>query len=227
MIVLRSDFATAGIVFSPSLVDDKHEFVSADLHVGSIYFSPNEPMNPLPFEPNSRIDRNGKKVRGQGVCIQRQSCVLVQTHERIKLPGDKFGWLVAKATLSGRGLVVANTKVDPTFDDFLKVPVFNAGEEPIVLFEGDPFCAIVFAGLQGSVPGTAPTRHPPQFIPQRRSFWTKLRKFFAVPLVVAIIGGMFSAGLITGINLWFRFNYDSKQTSSTVPPPSPRPLSVP
>jgi dUTPase len=136
MLILRRNLAIRGVAVENAKPSDgfengkpTDEELTIDLRVGDSYQIPGEwAWNRCPRK----------------LVVHPGRCLLVKTCERITTPASLFGMLFSKGSLGARGLVVGNTKVDPLFDDFLSVPVFNVGKRNVILEQGMPFCSIAF-----------------------------------------------------------------------------------
>jgi deoxycytidine triphosphate deaminase len=152
MIILKRNFAARGIVIT-EMHEDENEQVTTDLCIGDRY----------------QIAGKSKwyELRGQ-YALRPGTCVTVKTHERITLPQDVFGVLCSKGSLSARGLIVSNTKVDPLFGDHLNIPVFNSGRATIRISPGMAFCSICFHMTEQRIAPQVYRKAITQEVPRRR-----------------------------------------------------------
>lgn len=135
MIIRKQDHELHGIAIKP-YEDDSKEQVTYDLHLSDEYLLPGGTKKSL-FSNSFRL-RPGH-------------CIVVLSKERLTIPNNVFGVLCSKGKLTQQGLMVPNTKVDPKFDGYLKVAIFNSGNQPIIVERGQAFCSIFFATLEKPV----------------------------------------------------------------------------
>ena len=135
--ILSKNLQYRGVEISP-LESDPKEQVSVDLAIGTHF--------QISGETNWRSIKDG-------ILIKPKTCILIKTKERITMPNNVFGFLSTKGSLGAKGLIIANTKIDPLFDDNLNVPVFNAGIKHIEVKKGQKFCSISFLQTEQSVIG--------------------------------------------------------------------------
>lgn len=74
---------------------------------------------------------------------------LIQTEEFVTLPANVFGLVVAKVGLAQQGMSNISTKIDPGYDGHLIITVSNLARRPITFTRGDPFCSVLFLGVEG------------------------------------------------------------------------------
>jgi deoxycytidine triphosphate deaminase len=183
VIVLRRNWQTFGIEVTPQPCDE-HEFVSGDLTVGGVFHQAGE----------ARSYEMAESYRlGPGECI------VVRTEQEFLVPDGFFGLLCSKGSLTARGLMVPNTKVDPLFGGPLDVTVYNAGSRAIDIVPGARFCAIVFFKLEGNTNSRRP-RRPPDISGQKQSSLSRWWARWATA-VVSVIGAALAAGLATYITI--------------------------
>jgi len=131
---------------SPSAHADHVEKIVLDLHVGSAYYEPG-PGTGTKLNPGERLKvRPGRAVR-------------IYTSESFVLPKNVFGELVSRASLTARGLVAANIKLDPSFSGQLHVTLFNVSTDTVFLKADEAFCSVFFHKLDREVDGN--TRRAP------------------------------------------------------------------
>jgi dUTPase len=136
MIILKKNLQNRNVSIVGG-TDEPKELVAVDLTVGSRYRVPGK--------------SEWFELRGQHL-LRPGRCVLIQTQEKLQLPANIFASIFSRGSLSAKGLVVSNTKVDPLFSGTLNIPVFNAGKQSIKLEYGARFCCIVFHLLEQPVP---------------------------------------------------------------------------
>lgn len=73
---------------------------------------------------------------------------LVMTEESFKLPLDMAGHIGMKSGLARRGLMLlAGMQIDPGFDGYLRLGLYNSSGRPITIDRQDPLCTIEFHAL--------------------------------------------------------------------------------
>lgn len=187
MIILIKNLEARGIEIDGATIDPD-EYVTVDLTVGS------------EFQVAGRADWH--KFTGKYI-LPPSRCILVKTKERVVLPEKIFGVLCSKGSLSARGLIISNTKVDPLFGDYLHIPLFNAGENPVEVMAGMKFCSIYFTELEQPVSSIVHRKAIFQQITKRRVF----RDFFMTnsgtiiaSISSAVVGALITVGLTAYIS---------------------------
>ncbi len=135
--ILAKNFKYRGIEIEPIHIDPKEQ-VSVDLAIGDNY--------------QISGDTSWRKFNGK-IVVKPKTCVLIETKETISTPNNVFGLLSTRRSLGAKGLIIANTKIDPLYADKLKIPVFNAGIKHITLIPGERFCSISFLQTEQSITG--------------------------------------------------------------------------
>lgn len=196
MVILKAHYEARGIRIEPRAPDsaDPKELVAYDLRVGKSY-----------QEPGDATIRDFPKPT---YVLKPGRCIVVYTLENIAVSHDLLGILCSKASLTAQGLLVANTKIDPGFNDILKISVFNAGSSPITIEQNKPFCSIVFHTLEHRVP-TGVSRRPPVIQGEKRSrfsrWWDNVSSsplFIALaPVIPSFIGSIIIAYLTVYLTL--------------------------
>jgi deoxycytidine triphosphate deaminase len=202
MVILKRNFSARGIIVENAQVQpDEH--VTIDLSVG----------NRFQVAGKSEWYELRREHR-----LRPGHCILVKTRERITLPDDIFGILCSKGSLSARGLIVSNTKVDPLFGDELNIPIFNSGRTTISISVGMAFCSICFHTLEQRVPRDVYRRAVTQQPPKRRK-----RDFFVDhwPGIVSGIVGAIAAGLLALLSWAVTHGFSFQKAIQPVPTPTP------
>ncbi len=104
---------------------------SLDLHVGKLW------RTHKGKDVSLDIDANGY------ISIRSKALVSIETLETVKLPNAKFGYILPKVNLLGKGLTNAATKVDPGYNGRLIINLSNLSPGTIKLKYGQAFCALV------------------------------------------------------------------------------------
>lgn len=155
----RFSCSSDSLVFIQNLAHSGDLPASIDLSVGEYWFDCRE-------EALFEIPADGIEL------LPRMSAV-IQTNERLALPKNVYGLLSGKGTLIFQGVIVSPGKIDPGFDDHLKIGIFNAGPKSVRLNRGVPFCSCSFLQMESQV--IAPRHHAPAAIPRRAQMRRSLR----------------------------------------------------
>lgn len=180
--ILVCNLKSRGIHIEPFNGDSKEQ-VSVDLTVGSLYQRSGDP---------DWLHVN------EVLTIYPGSCVVVRTAETVKMPNNAFGLLATKGTIGAKGIVTANTKLDPLFDGNLNIPIFNVSGRKVELKKGQRFCSLSFWQTEAPIVGTS-TRNAIKVQPRAVS---KARDFIdrnAAHIITALVSlaGAIIAALIT------------------------------
>ncbi|WP_313239106.1 dCTP deaminase domain-containing protein [Stutzerimonas kunmingensis] len=180
--ILVNNLSVRGIEITPFNGDPKEQ-VSVDLTVGAIYQRSGDP---------DWLHVN------EFLTIHPGTCLIIQTAESVKMPNNAFGLLATKGSVGAKGVITANTKLDPLFHGNLNIPVFNVSDRKIELRKGQSFCSISFWVTESPVVGNT-TRNAIKAQPRTTS---KLRDFLdrnAAHLITATVSlvGAIGAALIT------------------------------
>lgn len=150
--ILAKDLKHRGVIIEP-MDNDPKEQVSVDLTVGNLY------------QKSGGVDWININ---DSITINPGSCILVQTRESLSMPNNAFGLLSTKGSLGAKGIVIANTKLDPLFEGKLNIPVFNVGNKKVVLKRGSKYCSISFWPTEHPIKGRV-TRHAIKIEPREGS----------------------------------------------------------
>jgi dCTP deaminase len=171
---------------------DTDEAVVVDLHVGKAFFAPGP-------------DAGTELAYGKSILVQPGDAVRVETFEQVMNKGKSFGQVCSRSSLTYKGLVVSNIKVDPNFSGKLQITVYNVGRRPVRLPRRDEggFCSVFFQSIVDDVDGTTRTSPPP---PRRET--NAVKDFVArnkrgvvtvmVSLIVSVAGSLIATGLTSG-----------------------------
>jgi deoxycytidine triphosphate deaminase len=135
--ILAKNLKNRGVDIAP-LENDTKEQVSVDLTIGEMYQRSGEP--------------DWRNIEAE-VVLHPRSCILIQTKEVLKMPNNVFGLLATKGGMAAKGVIIANTKLDPLFDGHLNIPVFNVSGRRVTLKKGQKFCSISFWNTESPVVG--------------------------------------------------------------------------
>jgi deoxycytidine triphosphate deaminase len=175
-LILSNNLKNRGIEIAPFNGDPKEQ-VSVDLTVGALYQKSGDP---------DWLHVN------EALTIYPGTCVIIQTAETIKMPNNAFGLLATKGSAGAKGIVAANTKLDPLFDGNLNIPVFNVGGRKVEIRKGQPFCSISFWETESPIVGNT-TRNAIKVQPRTIS---KMRDFMDRNAAHIITGGVSLIGAI-------------------------------
>lgn len=152
--ILACNLKNRGVFIEPFDIDPKEQ-VSVDLTIGSLYKVGGE--------------TNWRTVKSK-IKIDPGSCIIVQSKEEIRMPNNVFALLGTKGSLGGKGLIIANTKIDPLFEGKPNIPVFNAGNKKIELEAGKKFCSVSFLSTEQAIMGNT-TRNPIKIQPSDNAWY--------------------------------------------------------
>jgi deoxycytidine triphosphate deaminase len=203
MILQRAHLHLRDIDIQPPL-EPSNEHVTVDLHVGDAYQVPGSPT---------------MIALGSDLKISPRDCRIVQTREKIKTPSNAFGILVSKGSLTAKGLLVGNTKIDPLFSGSLNIAVFNSGPRPLRLKRGDPFCSIFFQTLESPIP-SAPWRGPISAQKYDKPAWKDLLEVYQANIGTIVLSVLLAFVAQYCAN---RFFPAPQPASASFPSPSPSP----
>lgn len=80
-----------------------------------------------------------------GIKIARQGSVVVEVSEEIKMPHNLYGILVPTGSLFlGKGILIAPSKIEPSFKGKLKLRLFNTSNETYVLKKKQKLASAIF-----------------------------------------------------------------------------------
>lgn len=136
--ILANNLINRGVEITPNQIDTKEQ-VSVDLTIGAMY---------------QRSGEQDWRTIENEVTLQPGSCILVQTKEVLKMPNNVFGLLATKGSMAAKGIIIANTKLDPLFDGNLNIPIFNVSGRRVILKKDQKFCSISFWNTESPVIGT-------------------------------------------------------------------------
>jgi deoxycytidine triphosphate deaminase len=216
MIIPLSQWESSGIAvrggsplqrIDPVSASDPDEQIVLDLHVGAVRYAPG---------PDA-----GRTLKDhRPIAIDPGEAFRFETIENFTIGPMVFGQVCSRASLTSRGLVVANIKVDPKFQGCLAVTVYNIGRERVTIQRDEPFCSVFFQQLTVEVDG--PVRTPPGPIPRgSRPFTEALvrNKQIVVTAIVALVVSI-AGSLIAS-------TFDSNAPSSNSPATHSTVTSVP
>lgn len=136
--ILNGNLKACGVSVFPSVELGK-EKVSVDLSVGVLY--------------QRSGDTDWLEIK-KSVVLQPSSCVIIETQESISMPNNIFGMLSTKGSIGGKGIITANTKLDPLFVGKLRIPVFNVSGRKVELQIGQSFCSMSFWRTEAPIVGS-------------------------------------------------------------------------
>jgi deoxycytidine triphosphate deaminase len=89
--------------------------------------------------------------------LEPNSSVSIETMESVNFPETRFGHIVPKVKLLQKGISNTSSKIDPGYNGFLYVTVFNLGKKPISLRREDRFCSLYVIEVgKGVIPYSKP-----------------------------------------------------------------------
>jgi deoxycytidine triphosphate deaminase len=173
----RRSFESMIFVSSPVQVDESR--VSFDLSVGDNWY-----------------DHRTKRlfsIDEKGLFVPPKSSIVIITHQRLALPTNLFGLVTGKGKYIYREAFISAGKIDPGFDDNLRIGFYNASSKTICLKKGDYFCSCCFMTLESSIPVPPRRELAPQWPIGGAPLHVVLRTWFArywdkaIPIGLSII----------------------------------------
>lgn len=108
--------------------------------------------------------------------LEPNSSVSIQTMEAVSFPETRFGHIVPKVKLLQKGISNTSSKIDPGYNGYLIVTLFNLGKTSVSLKREDPFCSLyVIEVSKGVIPHSKPEQKQRPAESQTR--WEKLVDF--------------------------------------------------
>ena len=167
---MRKTSLVGGVLIEPAGNDPKEQ-VSVDLTVGDLY------------QKSGDVDWRAIK---DSVMIHPGTCLLIQTKERITMPNNVFGLLATKGRVGAKGVVVANTKLDPLFEGNLNIPVFNVGSKKVSLNKDDKYCSISFWATEHPIVGST-TRNAIRIEPREGGALADFLSQYAPHIITGVV----------------------------------------
>jgi deoxycytidine triphosphate deaminase len=121
-----------------------HEISSIDLTVGDRIF------DSAASEPRA--------IPTGGLILRAGQAAVVYTDEQVWLPHNVFGLVAGKGTLIFHGVFISPGKIDPGFQDRLRIGILNASNAPLRLTPGMAICSCTFFQMESHV-NSATTHH--------------------------------------------------------------------
>lgn len=180
-----------GETIDPVRAADPDEKVVLDLHIGKVRYNPG---------PDA-----GQDIRdGQNIVIKPGAAFRFETVENFIVGRKVFGQVCSRASLTNRGLIVANIKVDPLFQGKLAVTVYNVAPAAIKLPAGEHFCSVFFQEMSSEVQGNnvrTPPGPPSRSSSRSRDFWDRNRQFIftvVISLIISVAGSLIATSVDNG-----------------------------
>jgi len=111
---------------------------SLDLEVGNAYIIPGS-------NQTFAISENG------GLKVKPKRAVVIFTKQRLKLPHNVFGIVTGKGSLIFKGCFLSTGKIDPGFEGYLKIGIYNGGSSTIKLEIGTAFATAFFMNTDATL----------------------------------------------------------------------------
>lgn len=104
------------------------------------------------LDPKNRLATNWQPVTvvyGKTFILPPYSFALGTTIERFKIPTNYIGLSVGKSSIIRAGLLAVISPLEPGWEGFLTIELFNPTSHPIVLYPGEGITQILFFPLDG------------------------------------------------------------------------------
>ncbi len=154
-----------------------------DLHVGDEWFDCRE---------------NCFYAMGEdGLVLKPGWTLVIQVKEELALPSNVFGLVMGKGKLIFQGVFISSGKIDPSFQDKLRIGVYNGGPRELNLKPGDPLCGCSFfsteshnnlLSAQKSIKPNVAAKTPNRL--QRLEMWNARNWRVWVPIAIASIAAL-------------------------------------
>lgn len=184
---LRSDDSL--IFLSP--MSESFDPVSVDLSVGDRI-----------FESETSTQR---AIPEEGITLRPRRAIVVYTKERLCVPHNVFGIVSGKGNLIYHGIFVSHGKIDPGFQDYLRVGLLNGSNRPIQIKPGMLICSCSFFQMDSHIQDGSRTSAREPVMPPRPTFAQRLRSFWnahwqwIIGTTLTVIGA-----IIAALVLWTR-----------------------
>lgn len=90
---------------------------------------------------------------GNGILLAKGDSVMIGTVERFTMPRGVAGYVRDKSTWARQGLMTTQAVLEPGWEGYLAIRVFNVGDDELAVVDGMGLAQVVFHWLDG-VPGT-------------------------------------------------------------------------
>jgi deoxycytidine triphosphate deaminase len=157
---LRSDDSLILISPLPEACDP----VSADLSVGDRI-----------FESETSTQRG---IPEEGITLRPRRAIVVYTNERLCVPHNVFGIVSGKGSLIYHGVFISHGKIDPSFQDNLRVGILNGSNRPIQIKPGMLICSCSFFQMDSHMQDVSRTSAREPVKPPRPTVGQTLRAFW-------------------------------------------------
>jgi deoxycytidine triphosphate deaminase len=129
-----------------------------------VYISPAPQLNDGPASVDLTVgDRCYKQNQdryfliGNGITLGAYQSLLVETAEKVATPYNVFGIVTGKGAQIFRGTFISTGKINPGFNNKLKIGIYNGSGNPLVIRKGEPLCSCLFLEMESSI--SAPLRN--------------------------------------------------------------------
>ena len=134
-----------------------------------------------------------REIPTTGIVLRAGQAVVVYTRETLSLPLNVFGLLSGKGRLIFYGVFVSPGKIDPGFQDRLRIGLFNGSSKPLKLLPGTAICSCSFFQMDSTVEHAVHHHLTEPVRPQRPgvrelavSFWKDHWKWILGTLVTVV-----------------------------------------
>ena len=108
-------------------------------------------IDPKAFDSSSLIDLDlHDGPRDSYFTLPRRTYALGRSLERIKVPVNALGICTAKSTYARCGLVVNTTPLEPGWEGYLTLELYNATDQDLIVYANEGIAQVFF--LTGKVP---------------------------------------------------------------------------
>jgi deoxycytidine triphosphate deaminase len=146
-------------------------------------------------------------IPDNGINIPGRGSVVVQVREKIKIPHNLYGIILPTGSLFlSSGILIAPAKIEPSFQGYLKLRLFNTTSESHRLKKGDKLASAVF--FHTEVTRFNSTIHKTSEIAKTKDGVTKkLGRWFAANRNVAIgwVISLLCSSAVSSLALYFAY----------------------
>jgi len=88
---------------------------------------------------------------GDGIVLNPSQAVLIETAEKLAVPYNVFGLVTGKGSKIFQGAFISTGKINPGFNDNLKIGIYNGSKKRIKLMKNIPLCTCVFFEMESNL----------------------------------------------------------------------------
>ena len=101
------------------------------------------------IDPKSADTLSWETVTGSEMIIQPGHHILGSSLEYFRIPRDVMGLVCGKSTYARSGLLINVTPLEPEWEGFLTIALFNTSHCPLKIYSGEGIAQVIFLGADG------------------------------------------------------------------------------